>query len=160
MILNTANSVEPKHLQKCKNEKNMKKMKLSKKKKGKTSAQLKHILDGLFSKYIRLKYQRNGQIYCYTCGKHLEFSQAQCGHFIPRNILITRWDERNCRPQCVGCNVFGGGKPLDFEESLKNELGSKVVEEMKESRHKIFKVDSIWYEFEIEKYKALVLELT
>ena len=54
---------------------------------------------------------------------------------------------------CVGCNMFGGGKPLDFEEKLKRELGEKVVEEMKHSRHEILKVDRQWYEERIAFYE-------
>lgn len=112
----------------------------------KTTAKLKKELDRLFSLYIRAKYPKR----CYTCGKS---GTLQCGHFIPRQYLATRWDENNCRPQCVGCNIFGGGKPLDFEERLKEELGSELVEKMKMSRHKILKLDRNWYLAEIEKYK-------
>ena len=114
--------------------------------KAKTQAQLKKLLDKTFSEYIRAKYPKR----CYTCGRRGVL--LQCGHFISRQYLITRWDERNTRPQCVGCNIFGGGKPLDFEENLKNELGAKVVEKMKASRHKVFKVDTTWYLKQIEHY--------
>lgn len=122
--------------------------------KKRTPAQLKKELDRLFSIYIRSKYHRR----CYTCGK-TEVT-LQNGHFVSRSYLITRWDERNCRPQCVGCNLFGGGKPLDFEENLKRELGERVVEEMKASRHKIMKVSTVWYESEIERYKELLKDAT
>ncbi len=110
-----------------------------------TPAKLKKELDRLFSIYIRTKYTVNGRLYCYTCDKPMDFSGSHCGHFIPRNILITRWNEDNCRPQCVGCNIFGNGKILDFEERLKKELGAAKVEKMKAKRHQIFKVDTNWY---------------
>lgn len=49
--------------------------------------------------------------------------------------------------------MFGNGKPLDFEEHLKRELGGPFVEKMKMSRHQVFKVDRIWYLEKIEYYK-------
>ena len=113
----------------------------------KTSAQLKKELDRLFSLWIRAKYPKE----CYTCGK--KGGTLQNGHFIPRNILITRWDEGNCRPQCVGCNLFGNGKVLDFEDHLVKDFGRKVVDKLKASRFTIMKVDSVWYEKQIEHYK-------
>lgn len=45
----------------------------------------------------------------------------QNGHFISRVYLATRFDEDNCRPQCVGCNVFGNGKTVEFARKLEAE---------------------------------------
>ena len=117
--------------------------------KRKTPAQLKKELDRLFSIYIRNKYPK----VCYTCGAIGK--TLQNGHFVSRSYLATRWNEDNCRPQCVGCNLFGNGKPLDFEEHLKKEIGVKKVEEMKKSRHQIMKLSPQWYLEEIEKYKTV-----
>lgn len=126
------------------------------KRKSKTQAQLKKELDKLFSIYIRQKYaDNNGNVACYTCGKVMHWKQIQNGHFVSRQYLATRWHEDNCRPQCWGCNGFGGGKPLDFEERLKKELGDEYVEKMKASRHQVLKLDRQWYLEQIEKYKKL-----
>jgi len=124
--------------------------KVSKKKKPVTQAKLKKELDRLFSLYIRAKYPKE----CYTCRK-VDVT-LQNGHFVSRQYLATRWDENNCRPQCVGCNIYGNGKPLDFEERLKKELGEEFVEEMKLSRHQSLKLDRHWYAEQIEKYKELI----
>jgi hypothetical protein len=121
------------------------------KKTTKTTAQLKKELDRVFSIYIRQKYPKE----CYTCFK-TEIT-LQCGHFISRQYLATRWDENNCRPQCVGCNIYGNGKPLDFEERLKSELGDGFVEVMKLSRHHSLKLNRQWYLAEIEKYKNKII---
>ena len=123
--------------------------------KPKTAAKLKKDLDAIFSKYIRLKYSdENGNVACYTCGKVMHWKQIQNGHFISRQYLATRWHEDNCRPQCVGDNIFGNGKPLDFEERLKEELGSQYVEDMKMLRHKSLKLDRHWYAEQIAIYQA------
>lgn len=120
-----------------------------KKKAQKTQARLKKDLDAIFSKYIRAKYLKE----CYTCRK-VDVT-LQCGHFISRQYLMTRWDEDNCRPQCVGCNIFGNGQVLDFEERLKKDLGAEHVEAMKLTRHKMMKVGKPWYREQIEHYKKL-----
>jgi len=123
----------------------------------KTQAQLKKELDRVFSIYIRQKYADSlGNVACYTCGKVMHWKQIQNGHFVSRQYLATRWDENNCRPQCIGDNIFGNGKPLDFEERLKKELGDQFVETMKASRHQSLKLDRHWYEAEIAKYKLLI----
>jgi hypothetical protein len=114
--------------------------------KEKTTAQLKKELDRVFSIHIRNKYPKR----CYTCGK--EGVTLQCGHFVPRQYLATRWSEDNCRPQCVGCNLFGKGQFLVFEENLKRELGEETVEKLKHSRHQILKLDRQWYLNSIAQY--------
>lgn len=131
-----------------------------KKPKPKTQAQLKKQLDSFFSVYIRRKYSNSdGDVVCFTCGKVFAWQHIQNGHFISRAYLSTRWNINNCRPQCTGCNIFGNGKPLDFEEALKKELGNDFVEKMKASRHQMMKVDRIWYKEQIEYYKSLVEKL-
>lgn len=116
----------------------------------KSPMSLKKKLDSVFSKYIRQKYPAR----CYTCGK--VGVTLQCGHFVSRQYLATRWDENNCRPQCVGCNMFGNGQLLDFEENLKKELGHDFVEEMKKKRHLTLKLDRQWYLENIEKYSKMI----
>ena len=112
------------------------------KKKVKTQAQLKKDLDTIFSIYIRQKFSDSeGNNTCYTCGKAGTIKTMQNGHFVSRQYLATRWDENNCRIQCCGCNLFSKGKPLDFEERLKKDLGSDYVETMKASRHISLKLD-------------------
>lgn len=76
----------------------------------------------------------------------------QNGHWIPRNILITRFDEDNVRPQCVGCNMFNKGRPDVFSVNLLKE--GVDIEELSSRRFKIFKVDSRWYEEKIAYYKG------
>lgn len=118
--------------------------------KQKTQAQLKKELDTVFSLYIRKVHPA----VCYTCGK--TGIPLQNGHFISRGYLATRFHENNCRPQCIGCNIFGNGKPLDFEERLKKELGDEYVENMKASRHQVLKLDRQWYLEKISYYKSLL----
>lgn len=122
---------------------------------------LKKRLDSAFSRYIRLKYaDADGFVECYTCGIRKEWKKMQCGHFVSRQYLSLRWDENNCRPQDVGCNIWGNGKFLDFEERLKKELGAEVVEKLKQRRHDIVKRDYSWYNEQIQCYEKKVSQLT
>ena|SRR3990167_10524177 len=119
---------------------------------------LKGKLDNVFSKYIRLKYAKNGQVACYTCSVIKPVAEMQCGHWIPRNNLSTRFSEENCRPQCVGCNMFNKGRPDVFSVNLIKE-GIDIVA-LQQTRYRVFKVDEIWYQEQIDKYQKLVEEFS
>ncbi len=119
------------------------------KQKPKTLTWYKRELDRVFSLYIRAKYPKK----CYTCGKE---GVLQNGHFIVRKYLATRWDENNCRPQCIGCNIYGKGMSVDFEERLIKELGAEKVQLMKDSRKELWRLDLGFYEERIAHYKALI----
>lgn len=119
-----------------------------------TSVKLKKKLDAVFSKYVRGKYAKDGFVKCYTCSTIKPISEMQNGHWIPRNVLATRFDEQNCRPQCVGCNMFNKGRPDVFAVNLLKE--GVDIEKMSQLRYKIFKVDSSWYEEKIKYYENLI----
>ena len=108
---------------------------------------LKKKLDNVFSKYIRAKYKKE----CYTCGSRPNV--LQCGHFVSRLYLATRWDENNCRPQCAGCNIWGRGQLLDFEENLIQELGLETVLDLKQKRKQLCKPKPAWYKEQIAHYE-------
>lgn len=114
--------------------------------KTKTVSKLKKELDAVFSKYIRAKHPKK----CFTCGKVSD--KLQCGHFVPRIYLATRWEEDNCRPQDVGCNIWGRGQLLDFEENLIKEIGVARVQQLKEKRNEIWKLTPEWYQKNIALY--------
>jgi hypothetical protein len=120
-------------------------------KKVKTLSKYKKELDAVFSKYIRNKYAKNGFVKCYTCSACKPISEMQNGHWIPRNNLATRFLEDNCRPQCVGCNIFNKGRPDVFAVNLLKE-GVDIIK-LQQTKYAVFKMDSIWYENKIKEYK-------
>lgn len=123
-------------------------------KKDKTTAWYKKELDRVFSLFIRNKYaDKNGYVRCYTCSVVKPVKEMQNGHWIPRNNLATRFSEENCRPQCVGCNMFNKGRPDVFAVNLIKE-GIDIIQ-LQQSRYKIFKVSSEWYKQKIEYYKSV-----
>ena len=74
----------------------------------------------------------------------------QNGHWIPRNILSTRFEEMNCRPQCVACNMFQRGKPDVFALNLLEEYGEEKLKELQQRRNEIIRYFP--YEEKIEYY--------
>lgn len=103
--------------------------------KKKTVSQLKKEADRVFSIHIRLKYaDDNGYASCYTCYAKKHYKELQNGHFVSRSHLSLRYDERNCRPQCVGCNIWGKGKVSEFGLRLEGESPGIVVELLRESQ--------------------------
>jgi len=125
----------------------------------KSLGKLKKELDGVVSRYVRQFWSKEGIVYCYTCNKPMEIKKAQCGHFVPRQYLATRWEFDNLRPQCMGCNVWGRGQLLDFEENVKAELGDERVEQLKVSRNQLMRPDKAFYEQEIARLTELLKSL-
>lgn len=124
---------------------------------------LKIILDHIFSQYIRLRDSKNGYCKCITCGeiKFWEKDKMQCGHYISRRILITRFDELNCNTQCENCNVWRDKNEMQisYRENLCKKIGEKKVLELEQKRHQIFKVDENWYREKILFYQKKVDDL-
>jgi 5-methylcytosine-specific restriction endonuclease McrA len=87
-------------------------------------------LDKVFSKFIR---QRDGsRVYslgnCISCGK---YSKLQCGHFIKRQYMGTRWSEENCAGQCVHCNYALQGNDIEFAKGLQKRYFPGIIDKLK-----------------------------
>lgn len=113
-------------------------------------SQLKKKADEVFSKYIR---KRDGR--CFTCGNT---DNLQCGHYIPRDCLELRYNERNCHAQCVGCNVFKKGNYTVYSLKLMSKYGHNILYDLDEILKK-YKADGLrkypksWYIEIIEHYR-------
>ena len=75
---------------------------MEKKPKKPTRTSIVKKLDTVFSIYIRRRYAVNDIAKCVTCGKQDHWKSLQCGHFMSRKHLSTRWNEDNCQVQCAG----------------------------------------------------------
>lgn len=79
-------------------------------------------MDILFSQQVRLTYaDEHGMVKCFTCDTVKHWTQMQCGHFIPRAQMPTRFSVKNCRPQCKNCNEHKDGNLAVFSERLEAE---------------------------------------
>tara|TARA_R110002050_G_scaffold105546_1_gene215288 strand:+ start:1943 stop:2353 length:411 start_codon:yes stop_codon:yes gene_type:complete len=120
-------------------------------------SKLKKELDKWFSLYIRLRgADDNGNNQCCTCGTVDNWKKLQCGHFVSRKHLATRFHEMNCFPQCVSCNIFKYGEQWKFGQFLDRNLGEGVSEELVILGHTILKISRIDYEEKITYYKSVV----
>ncbi len=127
---------------------------VKKKAKTKSLAKWKKELDTVFSQYIRQRDQ--GQ--CFTCPKKDHWKNMQNGHFVPRQYLAVRYDEKNCNCQCYACNVLYGGQGATYAIRLAQKYGQETVEWLEAQRWVITKLDVAWYQENIAKYKALLEE--
>ena len=126
----------------------------------KTISKLKKELDKWFSLYIRLRNaDDNGNNQCCTCGTIDNWKKLQCGHFVSRKHLATRFHEMNCFPQCVSCNIFKYGEQWKFGQFLDRNLGEGVSEELVILGNTILKISRIDYEEKITYYKSVVEKL-
>jgi len=121
-------------------------------KKVKSLAKWKKELDAIFSRYIRQR--DNGQ--CFTCPKKDDPKKMQNGHFVPRQYLSVRWDEKNCNCQCYACNMLYGGQGATYAVRLAEKYGQETVKWLESQRWVSVKLDETFYKEQIEKYKQLV----
>jgi hypothetical protein len=127
--------------------------------KKKSYARLKKDLDKIFSEYIRLKDSRHLIARCYTCGKKASYKELQAGHYVPRNYLPLRWDERNVKVQCVGCNIFKKGNLDEYAIKLRQEYGNKILETLNKEKYKLIKLSTLDLQKRIDLYREKYLAL-
>jgi len=126
----------------------------------KTISKLKKELDKIFSIFIRLRNaDEQGNNQCCTCAKVDNWRNLQCGHFVSRKYLATRFHEANCFPQCVSCNVFRYGEQWKFGQFLDRNFGEGISEELVILGHSTLKISRAEYEEKISYYKTAVDKL-
>jgi hypothetical protein len=127
----------------------------------KSISKLKKELDKWFSLFIRLRdATQEGLVQCFTCGAVKYYKKGiQCGHFQSRTFLATRFDEENCQPQCVGCNMFKQGEQYKFSLYLDAKYGEGKAQELQYLAKSIVKFTRVDYEEKIVYYKDLVNKL-
>jgi hypothetical protein len=84
-------------------------------------------LDRLTSILVRKRDKR-----CCTCGST---ENLQCGHFISRVFVNTRWDLRNCNAQCASCNVMHELNPVPYYEFMLAYYGKIVIVDLNQEAH-------------------------
>lgn len=122
---------------------------------------LKRKLDILFSQYIRLRdTDESGHGECITCNKRIFWKDGDAGHFVTRNNLSTRFDERNVHLQCRRCNRFHGGMQYIHGQRIEWKYGCGTSEELFRQSRQTRKISVPEYEEMIAKYKERIVELT
>ena len=127
--------------------------------KTKKKPDLKAKLDKVFSEYIRKRDTRNGVFKCISCGSILPYEQADCGHYVNRKHMSTRFDEMNCNAQCRSCNRFDEGNIQGYRRGLVALYGEQQVNLLEAKKHNFRKYSDFEYEVLIKHYKEEIKKL-
>ena len=112
---------------------------------------LKAKLDKEFSLYIRLRdCMPNGFFRCISCGQIKPFEQADCGHYVNRQHMATRFDEMNC---------FDEGNMQGYRKGLVSKYGEQAVMLLEAKKNQSRKYSDFEYEILIKHYKELSKKL-
>ena len=117
-------------------------------------------LDKVFSEYIRRRDADDyGRVKCCTCDMVAHWSEMDCGHFIPRTHLSTRFDEMNCHSQCKTCNqIMVGEMPkhgLYITQRYSIDTVSKLIAKSRKATHLMqHEIDEL-----VEVYKQKIKNL-
>ena len=117
-------------------------------------------LDEIFSKFIRLRdADKNGICRCICCGKRQYWKEVDCGHYVNRKHMSTRYNEKNCNAQCRSCNRFDEGNMIEYTRGIVKKYGESVLDELLVLKHQTSKFSVFEMEILIEEYKKKVKEL-
>jgi hypothetical protein len=120
-------------------------------------------LDKLFSEVIRLTGSDwKGWNHCYTCGVPSYWIYLECGHYVPRANMETRFSIINCKPQCYKCNHTLNGNLEVFRKNLIRDYGIEEVEKLEKLKHSTKKYSRSeikelenWCKIEIKRLKNI-----
>ena len=127
-----------------------------KRKKLRSLSAIRRQLDKEFSRYVRLRHADHvGNVACVTCNKSLHWSDTHCGHYVPRQYLSVRWDDRNANVQCPYCNTYRHGNLAEYTLFMQKTYGQSVVDELLQAKHKTVKFTRSQLEEMLLKYQAL-----
>ncbi len=77
-----------------------------------------------------------------------------------RRYMSTRFDEDNCRPQCVACNIFNQGNAQMYRRRLISQIGEQRVDLVEyRARNTSKHYTDFEYKELIKYYSALVDKL-
>ncbi len=119
-------------------------------------ASLTSDLDRVYSKYIRLRDSFQGFGTCITCKTHLAWEDGDCGHFLSRRWLSTRYFELNTWLQCRRCNRYNDGEDEIFATALISKYGDSFIPWLINLKHQPVRFDRGWYAQQIEHYHQAV----
>lgn len=117
-------------------------------------------MDEIFSLFIRLRDSNDkGICKCITSGDYFHYTECDAGHFITRDNMATRWEEKNVNAQGRQDNRFLSGKQFEHGKAIDRKWGEGTADFLLlKSKHPCHFAD---YEIEtmIKYYKDAVKEL-
>lgn len=120
---------------------------------------LKAKADRIFSEYVRKRDSKNGYFVCISCGRILPYEQADCGHYINRIHMATRYSEINCNAQCRKCNRFDEGNMSGYRQGLIKKYGEQRVLLLEMQKNDTKKYSNFEYQALIQHYQKEIKKL-
>jgi len=121
---------------------------------------LKNKLDKVVSEYVRRRFAGTaGVVACVSCGRVKRWQEQQCGHFVSRVRLATRWDLENCNVQCSACNVLLRGNAVGYARWLENRYGPSIFAALDERSRVPTKFTRADLQGMIDDYQSKLKEL-
>ena len=116
--------------------------------------------DVWFSKFIRLRdADDDGYCTCITCGAVRHWKNLDCGHFIKRQFMSARYNEKNCNAQCKNCNNFEQGNDSNYERFILAKYGLQELELLRACKRYNTKFSKLMIDVLADEYKKKALEL-
>lgn len=126
------------------------KAKPRKKKSSAIPANIKQRALSMFQRMRRLQEANyKGQECCISCGKPIDWKEAQGGHYIKRGIEATCIDPDNVWPQCPQCNGYLKGNLTKYRSNLVKKIGETRVK----------RLENMWYASEGDEEAMKELEV-
>lgn len=69
----------------------------------------------------------SGHVTCISCGKLMDWREAQGGHYISRSNRATELEHDNVWPQCPQCNGYLHGNVINYRIRLVRRIGEDRV---------------------------------
>ena len=116
--------------------------------------------DTAFSLFIRYRdAMPSGFFRCISCGKIKPFPKADCGHYINRQHMATRFNEINCNAQCSHCNRFMEGNIQGYRRGLIAKYGESKVELLEAMQHETNKLSEFELDVMAKHYRKLARQI-
>jgi len=113
-------------------------------------------LDKIFSQFIRLRDTKGGLGRCISCQKVITYKECDCGHYINRKHMTTRFDEKNCNAQCISCNRFDEGNMQGYRRGLIQKIGEYETDLLEVKKHGTSTMGVFELELLIKDYKRKI----
>jgi DNA-directed RNA polymerase subunit N (RpoN/RPB10) len=126
--------------------------------KRKSKSQTRKIQDELWQECRRVQSLRYpAPNTCFTCGRPIEGSNKQLGHFIPNSVggALLRYNLDNLRFQCYYCNINLGGNGSEFYRKLVEEKGQQFVDDLFKLKHQTTNANDHYIKL-LEEYKKII----
>lgn len=89
-------------------------------------------VDSAFSEVVRLTAaDEQGYCICITCQDKQHWRSMECGHYMKRRHMSTRYDLENCGPQCTTCNCVMDGREEDHAKYIDLTYGEGTADKLK-----------------------------